>query len=102
MPSANMDDYYTVVLSNPDYTLFGPVIYQMVGNVKGRDIKYGDFNNEYWNNDEVECSSIEIIPFTAPSPPISYINYHYSYLVYKQTGGVVDYSQASTVTSSWQ
>ena len=94
LPTAVDNDYYTVVLSNQDYTLFGPVVYQMVGNVKGSDLKDGKFNY-----DEVPAPATEIIPWTQPAPPFGYTNYHYSYLVFKQTDGVVDYSQAST--SDW-
>ena len=100
MDSAVSDDYYTFVLVNPDYTLFGPVVYHMVGNLKGSDLSAYGYSDTFKLLGLYE-ESIEIIPWTEPMPPIWYTNYTYSYLIYKQPGGVVDYSQASTDISTW-
>ena len=42
MASATNNDYYTIVLSNPDDSIpVGPIVHQMIGNVKGSDLKTG-------------------------------------------------------------
>ena len=42
MRNALDDDYYTIVLSNSDDSIaIGPLIHQMIGNIKGSDLKAG-------------------------------------------------------------
>ena len=78
MASAADNDYYTIVLSNPDDSIpVGPIVHQMIGNVKGSDLKTGF--------QQAPASSTEIIPFFRPNPPIPFLHVHYCYLVYKQT-----------------
>ena len=76
MASAVDNDYYTIVLSNPDDSIpVGPIIHQIIGNVKGSDLKTGF--------QQAPASSTEIIPFFRPDPPIPFLHFHYCYLVYK-------------------
>ena len=44
MAAAVDNDYYTIVLSNPDDSMkdaVGPIVHQMIGNVLGSDLKSG-------------------------------------------------------------
>tara|TARA_B110000285_G_C14489978_1_gene323463 strand:- start:94 stop:438 length:345 start_codon:yes stop_codon:yes gene_type:complete len=66
----------------------------MIGNVKGDDFLLGFAET-------IPSSATEIIPFFRPNPPIPFLEFHYCYLVYRQTYGYINYSSASKETTKW-
>ena len=106
----NGNDYYTIVLVNPSNYVsnIGPIVHHMLGNIKGSDLQqYNDINIP--SGDQTL-----IIPYLAPNP-VHWYTYekivnnvarpsgdnYLCYLIYKQPGGIIDYSAASTERLNW-
>ena len=65
---------YTLLLAIPDTIRdVGPVVHQMVGNIKGADFQTGDLS-----------SGDIVFDFYAPSPPTPIGTFHYCYLIFEQ------------------
>ena len=88
---AEDDSYYTIILSNPDDMIpIAPIIHHMIVNVKGSDFKNG------FTDDSAPSDADTLIAYYRPSPPIPFIKFTYSYLVYKQNNGDTDFSAMDT------
>ena len=78
---------YAFFLSNPDRIIpVGPIIHNAVGNIKGSDFKAGNLAN-----------SDVIFDFFKPNPPIPALNFHYCYVVFEQSNGVIDFDDVKTM-----
>ena len=78
----NSDNYYTVILANPDdFLKKAPIIHHMVTNVSRYDLLYWN-----WYSGK-NTSSEDLVNYVGPGPGITY-----SYLIYQQMDGVTDFS----------
>ena len=75
------ENYYTIILSNPDDMIpVGPIIHNMIGNIKGSDLM------------QCKTTGTTVFEYFSPNPPIPFKNFHYVYLVYLQGNSNEDFS----------
>ena len=88
MHGAESDDYYTILLMNPDdFVPIAPVLHNMIVNVKGSDLQKG------FSNVDTPRDATTVSKYFRPNPPLPWSNLTYVYLVFKQLKGETDYSE---------